>query len=137
MDLRTEILWAEFHDGISPEKYIEGRSDFCNPNLNFERIKSWDYAARPWWVSDKYTIDRKLYKQIYDKLISFYEHGIIFCFDIDLPDYNYPWNEVSIYIDLNNEKVNTEETYVCIKGTDKTILSKVDEYKGTLKHVIK
>lgn len=97
---------------------------------------SWEQAAREWLVSAHYEDDRLLFKQIYDMVIDLFESDIVEMFDIHLPDWEGGYDDVTVELSLNEEKVETGNLQIWIEGTTNTLLEKLDVALNEIKERI-
>jgi hypothetical protein len=134
----SQILWAMFYEGYNaPEDYICEVVDYERMHdRNPERTDSWEQAAREWLVSAHYEDDRLLFKQIYDMVIDLFESDIVEMFDIHLPDWEGGYDDVTVELSLNEEKVETGNLQIWIEGTTNTLLEKLDVALNEIKERI-
>lgn len=134
----SQILWAMFYEGYNaPEDYICEVVDYERMHdRNPEMTDSWEQAAREWLVSAHYEDDRLLFKQIYDMVIDLFESDIVEMFDIHLPDWEGGYDDVTVELSLNEEKVETGNLQIWIEGTTNTLLEKLDVALNEIKERI-
>jgi hypothetical protein len=126
--ISSQILWAMFHKGYhDPEDYINDVVDYENVHdRNPVKTDSWENAAREWIVSDYYETDKALFKQIYDRVIDLFEANIIESFDVELPEWNMGYDDVTIELNFNEDMVDSEHIQIWIEGIPETIIEKLE-----------
>lgn len=133
----SQILWAMFYEGYDdPEDYICEVVDYERVHdRNPEKTDSWEEAAREWLVSAHYEEDKLLFKQIYEKIIDWFESDIVEMFDIRLPEWDGGYDDVTVELSLNEEKVETDDLQIWVEGTTNTISEKLDVALNEIKNV--
>lgn len=130
------ILWKEFHDGITDiEEIIHEVKSAYETEHGFgwnPKLDEWEECVREWWCSERYEPDRKAYKKIYDRLITYYNYYIDdryfdhFDFHVEFYCYGQEDIEVDINYDLIGDNYdNNQQLY--ISGTRDTILEEIDK----------
>ena len=126
--ISSQILWAMFHKGYNdPEDYINDVVDYENAHdRNPVKTDFWEKVAREWIVSDYYETDKALFKQIYDRVIDLFEANIIESFDVELPEWNMGYDDVTIELNFNEDMVDSEHIQIWIEGIPETIIEKLE-----------
>lgn len=135
----SQVLWAEFYKGYSePEEYIEDVVDYERVHgRNPEKTDGWESTAREWLVSEYYEKDRALFKQLYDRIIDLFEADIVETFDIQLPAWDMGYDDLEIVLNMNEEKIDNDEILVCVNGTQKTIIEKLETTLNEIRHHVR